>query len=169
MVDVAELVSGPPAVDQSGNLTIWWVPTIVNPLAPTVAEIGHASAFRLTYSFTGDGWSPSEPQEKNDDIRLTSPQRLQSLGRTLPELGDLGYVDSTAAGSAAVVLATPGSGHFVERRNIPQTTLVAAAQKVRVIKGTTGKQTKGPATGSGKFTLSQAFVTEGFYDAVVAA
>ncbi|MCU1441137.1 MAG: hypothetical protein JWP85_2134 [Rhodoglobus sp.] len=160
MADVAESFGGPPAVDQSGNLTIWWVPTIVNPNAPTVAEIGHATAFRLTYSFTPGGWALTIPQEKLPDLRLTSPQDRQSLGKTTPSLADLGYVDSVAAGSAAVVLASGGAGHFVERRNLSQDTLIAAAQKVRVIKCTLGVQVPGPTDGSGKFTLLQAAAVE---------
>lgn len=166
MADVAEAFGGPPAVDQTGNLTIWWVPTIANPNAPTLVELGHASAFRLTYSFTPNGWALTIPQEKLEDDRLSSPQKRQSLGKTTPALADLSYVDSTAAGSAAVVLAAGGPGHFVERRNVPQETLAAAAQKVRVIKCTLGKQVPGPTDGTGKFTLTQAVAVESVSDLV---
>lgn len=166
MPDLAELVGGPPAVDQSGNLTIWWVPTIANVNAPTVAEISAASAFRLTYSFLPSGWALTMPQTKNPDPRLASPQVKQSLGEIAPDLADLAYVDSTATGSAAVVLASGGAGHFVERRNIPQSTLVAAAQRVRVIKVTLGAQRPGPVDGTGKFSLLQSVAVESVTDPV---
>lgn len=160
MADVAEAIGGPPAVDQSGNLTLWWVPTIANPDAPTAAEIGAAGAKRFTYSLTEGGWTPSAPQEKNDDIRLTSKQRKQSFGISTPELGDLIYVDSTDATSAAVILASQTGGYIVERRGVAQATLIAAAQKVRVWKVTLGNEAPGPVTGSGKFTYLRPIVVE---------
>lgn len=155
MADVAELFGGPPAVDQSGNLTVWWVPTIADVLVPKAAtELGAATSFRLTYSFTTGGWALTGAQEKIADDRLTSPQSLESLGKSTASL-TLGYVDSSAAGSAAVVLVAGTSGYFVERRGIAQTVVAAAAQKVRVIKVTLGKQIPGPIDGTGKFTYTQ--------------
>lgn len=160
MADVAEAVGGPPAVDQSGNLTLWWVPTIANPDAPTVAEIGGAGAGRITYSLTEDGWSPSAPQEKVEDRRLTSKQRKQAFGTVSPELGDLVYVDSNDAVSAHVLLEGEEAGFIVERRNVANATLAAAAQKVRVWKVTLGEEAPGPVTGSGKFTFLRPIVVE---------
>lgn len=167
MVDAAETVGGPPAVDQTGNLTLWWVPTIANPDAPTAAEIGGASAFRFTYSLTPDGWTPTAPQEKIDDPRLTSKQTKQSFGVVTPAIGDLVYVDSTDSTSFAVKGAALTSGYIVERRNLVHTTLIAAAQKVRVWKVTLGNEAPGPVNGSGKFTLIRPVVVE-YMSAVVA-
>lgn len=166
MADVAE-TSGPPAVDQSGNLTIWWVATIANVAAPTSLEIGAATAFRVTHSFTPDGWALTGTQTKDKDNRLTLKQALESLGTSEASL-TLKYVDSTAAGSAAVVLVEGTSGYFVERRNLAQTTLVAAAQKVRVIPVTLGKQIPGPIDGTGKFTYTQEVAITGVVGATVA-
>lgn len=160
MVDVAEAVGGPPAVDQTGNLTLWWVPAIANPDAPTAAEIGAAGAFRFTYSLTPEGWTPSAPQDKNDDPRLTSAQRKQAFGIVNPEIGDLAYVDSSDADSFAVKAAALTSGFIVERRGVPNATLIAAAQKVRVWKSTLGKEAPGPVNGTGKFTLLRPVVVE---------
>lgn len=167
MADVAELFSGPPAVDQSGNLTIWAIPgRSVSQTAPSVALIGGATCFRVTYSFVSGGWVLTAPQEKLTDERLTSPQVRQSLGKITPALDDLSYVDSVAAGSAAVVLAAGGEFQFIERRNVPQTTLAVAAQKVRVINVNLGAQTPGPTDGTGKFSLKQAVAVDSLGDPV---
>lgn len=161
MADVAEGLVPPPAVDQSGNLTIWWVATIADVTAPKAAtEIGAATSFRLTYSFTNDGWSFAASQAKTKDERLTLPQALEALGSRDISLNTLKYVDSAAAGSAKVVLAPTGgaafkSGYFVERRNVPNTTLAAASQLVRVIPANVGLQLPGPTDGTGKFTILQ--------------
>lgn len=170
MPDVAELVGGPPAVDQTGNLTVWWVPAIANlATGVTIAELGGAQSFRLTYSFTTDGWSLTMPQEKLDDERLTSPQRKQSLGKINPDLADLKYVDSDAAGSAAVVLKGKTSGFFVERRKVAQTVLATAAQNVRIIQVGLGVQAPGPTDGAGKFTITQPAVVERVIDSQIVA
>lgn len=151
MADVVE-TSEPPAVDQTGHLTIWWVPTIADVLAPTVAEIGAGS--RLTHSFTPDGWGLTGTQEKTPDPRLTKRQILETLGATSKSL-TLKYVDSSTSGSAAVVLEEGLIGFFVERRNVAQTELAETADLVRVLPATLGEQIPGPADGSGKFLYMQ--------------
>lgn len=171
MPDVAELFGGPPAVDQSGNLTIWAIPgRAISQTAPSVALIGGATCFRITYSFTNGGWAVTAPQEKTADERLTAPQVKESLGRVTPSVADLAYVDSAAAGSAAVVLAAGGDFQFIERRNLAQTALAVAAQKVRVLNVTLGVQTAGPVEGTGKFGFMQAVAVDsiGAFVALVA-
>jgi hypothetical protein len=156
MADSAEIANGPSAVDQSGNLTIWAIPgNTISQSAPSVALIGGATCFRITYSLTPSGWALTAPQEVTNDPRLTSTQDRQGLGKITPALAPLAYVDSSAAGSAAVVLAAGGQFQFIERRNTPQTTLAVAAQKVRVINVNLGAQAPGPTDGTGKFTYTQ--------------
>ena len=167
MADLAEIASGPSAVDQSGNLTIWAIPgNTISQTAPSIALLGGATCFRITYSFTNGGWALTAPQEVNPDPRLTSPKVKQSLGVITPALADLAYVDSTVAGSAAVVLAAGGIFQFIERRNVPQTTLATAAQKVRVINVNLGAQAPGPTDGTGKFGLTQVVAVESMGDLV---
>lgn len=162
MADVAEGLVPPPAVDQTGNLTIWWVPSISDVTAPKAStEIGATGSFRLTYSFTEDGWDFDASQAKNPDGRLTLKQPLESLGTSKVSLKTLKYVESTAAGSANVVLVEGTSGYFVERAGVPNSTLAAASQKVRVIPATLGKQMPGPRDGSGKFTVVQEVAING--------
>jgi len=166
MADTPDQV--PPAVDQSGNLTIWWVPTIADISAPKAStELGAAGSFRITYSFTTDGWTPTGDQEILTDDRLTLPQGLQSLGKTTAGL-TLKYVESTAAGSAAVVLTGGTSGYLVERAGVPNATLAAASQKVRVYPVTLGAQIAGPRDGTGKFTITQVAAITGVVGTPVA-
>jgi len=164
MADVVDVV--PPAVDQTGNLTVWFVPTITDMTAPKAAtELGAAGAFRITYSFTPDGYNPTGDQEILTDDRLSLPQGLQSLGKITAGL-TLKYVDSTAATSAAVVLkpvapATSLDGYLVERPNVANGTLAAASQKVITRKVTLGAQIPGPRDGNGKFTWTQVAAVTG--------
>jgi len=167
MADVAEGLTPPSALHQKGNTTIWWVPTIADISAPTAAEIGASGAFRLTYSFTTDGWTLTGAQGTVDDDRLTIPQPLEALDVNKVSLA-LKYVDSDEASSAAVVLEAGSEGNFVERRNVPNSTLIAASQKVRVIPCTLGVQNPGPLDGTGKFTIVQAVAISGVVGAPVA-
>jgi hypothetical protein len=150
MPDVIELP--PPAVDQSGNLTIFWVSTIADVNAPKVAEI--KAGKRITYSFTENGWQPSGDQETVKDPRLTLPQDLESFGKKTKGL-TVQYVDSTEANSASVILVEGEAGYFVERRLAPNPTDVAAGQKVRVWPVVLGEQAPDQPTGTGKFTTTQ--------------
>jgi hypothetical protein len=161
MADVAEGLVPPAALDQKGNTTIWWVPTIADVTAPKAAtEIGAAGAFRITYSFTPGGFKFGGTQGKVKDERLGLVQALESLDTNDVTL-ELEYVESAAAGSAAVVLAptppaTTKSGYFVIRTSTPNSTLAAAAQMVRVVSVTLGVQNLVAPTNSGKFLINQA-------------
>jgi hypothetical protein len=160
MPDVADVV--PPAIDQTGNTVIWWVNTIADLAAVKAAtELGAATSFRVTHSFTPDGFPFDSTQNKNTDERLALPEVLESLGTTQYTFGDgLIYVDSAVASAAAVVLkpvapATSKSGYFVVRVGVSNGTLAAASQKGFVIPVTLGQQRRGPVDGQGKFRWRQ--------------
>ena len=166
MADAADTV--PSALDQAGNLVIWWVETIADKAAPKSAtELGAATSYRITHSFTPDGFPLDSTQEKQTDDRLALIDTLESLGKVQTNFGDgLTYVDSSAVGSAAVVLkptapATSKSGFFVVRSNVPNSTLAAASQKVTTYPVTLGPQRRGPVNGTGKFTWKQQVVLTG--------
>lgn len=173
MADAVDTV--PPALDVSGNLVIWWVATIADTSAPKAAtEIGAATSFRVTHSFTPTGFALDGDQEITTDDRLALVQALEALGKQTNTLGTLEYVDSDAAGSAAVVLkptapATTKSGYFVVRRNVSNGVLAAAAQKVQVIPVTLGAQIK-PIQQDGKFRIKQrSSITGSIIEGVLAA
>jgi|GEM_PF-1448106 len=173
MADTPEGIVPPPAVDQKGNLTLWFVKTIADVSAPKAAtEIGAATSYRITYSLTADGYNLAGSQGTVKDERLTLAQPLESLDTNEVTL-DLKYVDSAAAGSAAVVLApvapaTTVDGYIVERAGVPNATVAAAGQKVRVIPVTLGAQNPGPRDGQGKFTIVQKAAITGVVSAPVA-
>lgn len=165
MADVAELAP-PPAVDIFGNLTIWWVATILDTAAVKAAtELGAVTSFRVTYSFISGGFPITSAQEKTTDERLSLLEVLESLGKITTNFGDgIEYVDSTQSTSAAVVLkpvspATTKSGYFVVRQNVPQGTVAVAAQKGTVYPVTLGPQRRGDiADAAGKFRFKQQVV-----------
>lgn len=166
MADVADTV--PPAIDQAGNTVIWWVGGSITDTSAVKAatELGAATSYRITHSFTPDGFPLDSTQEKSTDDRLALVDSLESLGKVSTTFGDgITYVDSTTAGSAAVVLKPVSgssiSGYFVVRPNVPNSTVAAAAQKGTVYPVTLGKQRRGPITGTGKFTYKQQVVLTG--------
>ncbi|OJX72830.1 hypothetical protein [Leifsonia sp. 71-9] len=157
MADVAEGLIPPSALDQKGNTTIWWVPTIADPTAPKVTEVGAGT--RVTYSFTPAGFNFGGAQGTTKDERLGLIQALESLDTNEVTL-DLEYVESTDAKSANVVLAptppaTTIAGNFVIRTSTPNATLAAAAQKVRVVQVVLGAQNLGTVNNAGKFLIKQ--------------
>ena len=164
MADVAE-VAPPPAVDQLGNMTIWWVATIADTAAVKAStELGAATSFRVTYSFLSGGFPVDSTQAKSTDERLGLLDVLESLGGITTTFGDgIEYVDSTTPGSAAVVLkptapATSKTGYFVVRPGIPQSTLAAASQVGTVYPVTLGKPRRGTLDNQGKFRWKQQVV-----------
>ena len=166
MADIPDSV--PPAIDQKGNTVIWWVPTIADLAAPKAStELGAATAFRITHSFTPAGWTLTGSQATMTDERLGLMTPLESLDQLVQTFGSgVVYVDSSAVGSAAVVLkpispATTKAGYFVERRNIANTILATAAQPVRSIPVLGGPQIRGPIDGTGKFNYLQQFAITG--------
>lgn len=167
MADVADVVA--PAIDQQGNTVIWWTTaTIANLAAPgKVAVMDAATTFRITHDFTPDGFPVDSSQEKTTDERLALIDELEALGKVQTNFGDgIVYVDTQAvAGRATIVLSTGSNpsitGYFIVRRNIPNSTLAAASQKVTVYPVTLGPQRRGPITGSGKFTWKQQVVLSG--------
>jgi hypothetical protein len=160
MADAPEIQNGPPAIDQTGNLTVWAVKTIADINAPKLTEIGAVTSFRITYSFETGGYSLTTPQEKTTDERLTSKTMRESLGKVTPSLSDLTYVASTSAASAAVVLKDGGIWYLVDRRGIAQTAVAAVGDPVRVVRVNLGIQQPGPADGTGKWSLVQAAAVE---------
>ena len=175
MPDVADTV--PPAIDQTGNNVFWRISGAIADLtAPKAAtEVCAATSYRITHSFTPSGFALDGDQTVDVDDRLALPDGLESLGKVTRTLGFIEYVDSDEPGSAAVVLApAPGakskSGHFMERRKVPISTLAAATQKVATIPVTLGPQIRVPVDGTGKFRIKQRVsITGPIIDGVLAA
>ncbi|GAA5198521.1 hypothetical protein [Microbacterium jejuense] len=167
MVDVRNGV--PPAIDQMAQTVIWFVGgTIADTSAVKAStELGAATSYDVTYSFTTDGFPLVSSQEKTTDERLTLLNTLEALGKVTTTFGDgVTYVDSSEATAAATVLkpvspATSKSGYFVVRAGVPYAQLAAAAQKATIYPVTLGPQMRGPINGSGKFTWKQQVILTG--------
>lgn len=156
----------PPAVDQTAMTVIWWVGGAIADLTAVKAstELGAATSYDITYSFTPDGFPLDSTQEKLTDDRLTLQDTLESLGKVSTNFGDgITYVDSATATAAATVLkpvspATTKSGFFVVRPGVAYATLAATGQKGTIYPVTLGPQRRGPINGQGKFTWKQQVV-----------
>jgi len=174
MADVADVV--PAAIDVKGNLVIWFASgTVASLTAPSkVSVFDAATTWRVTHSFTPGGFNLDADQVIDKDSRLGLTVDLEALGIRTDTLGMLEYVDSTDASSAAVVCkpagaATSISGYFIIRRNVANTTVATAAQKVYTVPVTLGSQIK-PVQPDGKFLIKQmASITGPIVEGVIAA
>jgi hypothetical protein len=149
-------------VSAQGNETVIFVPTLAIPTAPTVAELTGASALNLGYALRG--FSPNSEQGTSEDIRLASTQTFENPGRVRKTLDDITYVYDPQAAAAAPMnkhyetLRLGVKGFMVDRRGIPATTAVIAAQKVDVYQVQLGDQRRvaiDPSAEGGKFEIIQ--------------
>ncbi|MFZ4843953.1 hypothetical protein [Mycetocola saprophilus] len=150
MPDVIEM--GPPGVDQSDSLTLYWVEKIADPAKPTLAEM--KLGVRITYDMIPGGYDRTGDQEVTKDERLTQSQSRESLGKSTAGLA-LEYVESQEPKSANMTLLEGKEGYIVERRGLPNSTEEAVKQKVLPIKVRLGKQIPGGIAGTGNFTTKQ--------------
>ena len=145
----------PPAVDQSGNLLVLWVPALTAPEAGVkLTELTGAEVKDLTYSFTPSGYNPTGDQTIDKDPRLTLKTPLESLGTIARSLA-LQYVSNGPNDVAANVLIEGTSGYIVERRGVPIEEPLAIDDDVTYYPVSLGAQVEDPPTGTGKFTTSQ--------------
>lgn len=154
-------------VATQGNETVIYVPTLAVPSAPTVAELTGATALNLGYALRG--FAPASDQGVSEDIRLASTQTFENPGRVKKSIDDVTYVydPQAAAGVSSnkhyATLKQAVTGFLVDRRGIPATTAVIAAQKVDVYPVQFGAQRRvavDPSAEGGKFEVIQKpFVT----------
>jgi hypothetical protein len=87
-------------VSTQGNETVIFVPTLANPSAPKLTEIGAGVSTALNLGYALRGFAPSSDQGTSDDIRLASTQTFENPGRVKKSLDDITYVyDPQAATS----------------------------------------------------------------------
>lgn len=135
-----------------GRWKIAFVPSGSNP--KSVAILAASPVKDLTYSFVDGGFKPDASQATVEDKRLTLIQNLSRPGKVTETLA-VQYVDSTDAGSAAVVLTSLLDGFFVVRRGISNDTDWTVAQKVDIYTVTTGIQRPDAPVENGRDTISQ--------------
>lgn len=139
-----------------GRHKITWVPrgtgTAPNPLSAAVLK--GASAIAMTYGFTQDGFTPAGTQASIEDKRYTLNSNLSRPGKVTDAL-NVKYVDSTDAGSPAVVLKQNVEGWFVVRKGKDANADWAAADVVSVYTVICGVQLEDVPTENGLDTISQ--------------
>jgi len=148
----------PTSFQSDGNWTITYVPNAGNPLSAAILNAG--TAYDVTYGLTSDGFNYGVTQDEVPDNRLTLKQGLSAAGRTKETLS-LKFVDSSDAGSPAVLFTEGLRGYLVIRRAVANGTAYAAAQKVDVLDVEFGKQAPDAPTENGIDTITQATFFKG--------
>lgn len=162
-----------PGIVHDGNYLVWFVDTIANPAAPTVAELGAGIA--LEDQITPDGLNRTPSDETVDTSRLSSVFTTLRNGRTGFELAlTLVRLDENVAGvtdDAYDTLVKRKTGFLVVRDNKPASTPVAAGDEVEVYPVECGTRAKAPAAANElqKFTVPLVLTEDPDLDAVVAA
>lgn len=114
-----------------GYTRVWWVTTISDIAAPTVAEI--AAGTELSAFIAKDGVKPGTQQNMVDNATINETFDSQLVGSWGGEFELTMFRDSVAADDDAWTLCVHGTnGFIVVRYGIAAATAVAAAQKVQV-------------------------------------
>jgi hypothetical protein len=134
------------------------VPSASN--AKSAAILNGATAKKLTYSFTADGWNYTLTQAEVEDKRLTLDQDLTRPGRKKETL-EVKYVRSAATDSADALLVEGLEGQFAVRYGVANATdATVTTQKVDIITFKAGAKRPDAPVENGVDTVSQTlFIT----------
>ena len=166
----------PPSVPVDQMLKVIWVPTLADPNAPKLTEIGDgvATAIDITCYLTKDGsFKDSSDQAKFVDARACTSEEWELLGATKRSLENLIYVytpqaAALAATNAAYEKLVPGStGFLVVRRALDYSAVLAVGQFVSVWGATLGSRHEVGDTTNSVFKMTQG-VSPSFYAEKVA-
>lgn len=148
----------PTSTQTDGTRTIWYVPSGSN--AKSAAILNGATAKKVTYSFTADGWNYTLTQAEVEDKRLTLDQDLTRPGRKKETL-EVKYVRSTATDSADTLLTEGLEGQFAVRYGVSNATdATVTTQKVDIITWKAGAKRPDAPVENGVDTISQTlFIT----------
>lgn len=124
----------PPGFVADASLRVWFVTTLANPAAPSVAsEINAGTTIDVSCYLTG-GFAPEASVATITDDRLCLSVVLEDKGVTTWSIGDLEYIwdpQNPASLSNKVYAGLPedATGYFVARYGMSVDTAAAAAQK----------------------------------------
>jgi hypothetical protein len=158
----------PTAKKAEGNSKVVFVPTLINPAAPTVAEV--TGGLDVSNFITGGNWQPSADQAKGDDRRHGSKETFEQLGRTKWTIANLVYIADPQAAPAAPdneayeTLKEGVTGYYLHRLGIDVDTAAVAAQKWNVYPVEHGAQVDTPIAADDEFaklTVTQAVAVTG--------
>lgn len=111
-----------------GMIRVFYVPTIANINAPTVAELN--AGLRLDDHMTPDGLNVEPDTEAVDNSKLSSTFGTSQAGRRSFS-GSITYINTTPR-ILESVLVYQATGYLVVRREVASSTAWAAAQKAEV-------------------------------------
>lgn len=131
----------PPGIPSNASWRVWYVPTMANPAAPSIAtDIGNAATVDASCLLVKDsGIGLGVDVEKFTDDRLCSVQVFEQNGNVTYKVDDLTYVaDPQTPTSAtnklyAAVGAGTAGGYLVIRWGVAADTAPATTQRVWVI------------------------------------
>lgn len=161
----------PESVSSIGRDGWWFVPTVANKAAMTVAEAGAAGALQINLAFR-PGFGATTETTKVADPRHGSTKSYESFGVSTDSLPDIVWIDRPQDANAAVtakhrdMLPQGTSGYFVNRRGLgsssENTAAWAAAQRYTLYPVTLGPQTEqAPEEGGGPLTYTQPVIVTG--------
>lgn len=117
----------------NGNVTVWWVPTIANPAAPTPAEIAAGINLSAAISWNNFELGSSGSADTDDrsivDVGNATGRGFPDFSATLDFFWEANNTDSTSIYRQAYqTFRTPGiNGHLVVRYGQAAPTVAAAA------------------------------------------
>ncbi len=151
-------------VSTQGTETVIYVPTLANPAAPKLTEMGASATAALNLGYALRGFAPGGDQGSSDDIRLASTVTFENPGRFKPTLDDITYVydpqaaTGTASNKHYETLKNGVKGYLIDRRGVSATTAAAIGQIVDVYPIQFGAQRRvavDPSQEGGKFEIIQ--------------
>ncbi len=142
----------PQSSQSSGRRRLTLVPTSAD--ARSVAVLKGATAKPITYSLTPDGYQRGITQGTVNDPRFSLPQVLQRPGNVTETL-EVKYVESTAPGSADVLLQPGSEWQINERRGMANSEDYATDQVVDIITIVAGVKRPEAPTEDGVDLISQ--------------
>lgn len=119
-----------------GNTRAFWVTTISNTSAPTVAEIN--AGFELTGYLRGDGITTPQSGSTIDVSSMDSRFNKTAPGTFGGDPNSLKLYRDSVSGTdlAYTTLARDTAGYLVIREGVPFSTAIAASQRFHVTQGT---------------------------------
>lgn len=150
----------PPGFVADASLRVWFVTTLANPAAPSVAtEINAGSTIDVSCYLTG-GFAPDASVATISDDRLCLQVVLEDKGVTTWTMDELQYIwdpqnAASLSNKAYAGLPEDASGYFVARYGMSVDTAAAAAQKVFVFPVKLGPQVPMPPERNTKGRVKQ--------------
>lgn len=122
-----------PGQVSDGRALVLFVPTIVDPAAPTVAELTATGVIDLTYLLFGDGFDHQTEVTKFETTRYTLEQTLEQEGAIKDSITLRYPYVGTDSDKARIGLTRGTEGFIVERLVTPNKEEIEADQLLSIV------------------------------------